>query len=51
VSARTVYATLRRTAKLSKKVARCVNKLFSLELKKERFRTFEAVEAMAVAIL
>jgi hypothetical protein len=51
VSARTVYAALLRTAKLSKKSARCVNKLLSLELKKERFRTFEAAEAMAAAIL
>jgi hypothetical protein len=35
VSARTVYAALIRTAKLSKKSARCVNKWFSLEMKKE----------------
>jgi hypothetical protein len=51
VSATTVYAALLRTAKLSKKLAKCVNKLFSLELKKERFRTFEAAEAMVAAIL
>ncbi len=51
VSARTVYDALLRTAKLSKKSARCVNKLLSLELKKERFKTFEAAEAMAAAIL
>jgi hypothetical protein len=38
VSARTVYAALMRTAKLSKKSARCVNKQFSLEMKKEQFR-------------
>jgi hypothetical protein len=37
VSARTVYAALMRTAKLSK---RCVNKWFSLEMKKERFRAY-----------
>jgi hypothetical protein len=35
VSARTVYAALIRTAKLSKKSARCVNRWFSLEMKKE----------------
>ena len=40
VSARTVYAALVRTAKLSKKSARCVNKWFSLEMKKERFKTY-----------
>jgi hypothetical protein len=34
VSARTVYAALMRTAKLSKKSARCVNKWFSLKMKK-----------------
>ncbi len=39
VSARTVYAVLMRTAKLSKKSARWVNKRFYLEMKKERFRT------------
>ncbi len=39
VTARTVYAALMRTAKLLKKSARCVNKWFSLEMKKERFRT------------
>jgi hypothetical protein len=44
VSARTVYAALMRTAKLSKKSARCVNKWFSLEMKKERFRAYEAAE-------
>jgi hypothetical protein len=36
VLARMVYAALMRTAKLSKKSARCVNKWFSLEMKKER---------------
>jgi hypothetical protein len=51
VSARTVYAALMRTAKLSKKLARCVNKWFSLEIKKERFRAYEAAKAMAAAIL
>jgi hypothetical protein len=51
VSARTAYAALMRTAKLSKKSARCVNKWFSLEMKKERFRAYEAAEAMAAAIL
>ncbi len=40
VLARTVYATLMRTAKISKKSARCVNKWFSLEMKKERFRAY-----------
>ena len=40
VSARTVYAALMRTAKLSEKSARCVNKWFSLEMKKERFRPY-----------
>jgi hypothetical protein len=40
VSARTVYAALMRTAKLSKKSARCFNKWFSLEMKKERFRAY-----------
>ncbi len=51
VSARTVYAALMRTAKLSKRSARCVNKWFSMEMKKERFRTYQAAEAMAAAIL
>ncbi len=51
MSARTVYASLMRTAKLLKKSAKCVNKWFSLEMKKERFRTYEAAEAMAAAIL
>jgi hypothetical protein len=51
MSARMVYATLMRMAKLSKKSARCVNKRFSLEMKKERFRMCEAAEAMAVLIL
>jgi hypothetical protein len=51
VSARTVYAALMRTAKLSKRSARCVNKWFSMEMKKERFRTHQAAEAMAAAIL
>jgi hypothetical protein len=44
VSARTVYAALMRTAKLSKKSARCVSKWFSLEMKKERFRAYEAAK-------
>ena len=35
VLARMVYAALMRTAKLSKKSARCVNKWFSLKMKKE----------------
>jgi hypothetical protein len=48
---RTVYAALMRTAKLSKKSARWVKKCFSLEMKKEQFRTYEATEAMAAAIL
>ncbi len=51
VSARTVYAALMRTAKLSKKSARWVIKRLSLKMKKERFRTCEAAEAMAAAIL
>jgi hypothetical protein len=51
VSARTVYAALMRTAKLSKKSARWVKKRFSMEMKKEQFRTCEAAEAMAAAIL
>jgi hypothetical protein len=51
MSARRVYAALMRTAKLSKKSARWVKKQFSLEKKKERFRTYEAAEAMAAAIL
>jgi hypothetical protein len=50
LSVRRVYAALR-MAKLSKKSARYVNKRFYLEMKKERFRTCEAVEAMAAAIL
>ncbi len=50
VSTRTVYAALMRTAKLSKKSARWVNKRSSLEMKKELFRTCEVAEAMAVAI-
>jgi hypothetical protein len=48
VSAKTVYAALMRTAKLSKK---SVKKRFSLEMKKEQFRTYVAAEAMAAAIL
>jgi hypothetical protein len=51
MSVRTVYAILMRKAKLSKKSARCVNKRFSLEMKKERFRTCEVAEALAAAIL
>jgi hypothetical protein len=39
VTARMVYAALMIMAKLLKKSARCVNKWFSLEMKKERFRT------------
>jgi hypothetical protein len=46
-----VHAALMRTAKLSKKSARWVKKWFSLEMKKEQFRTYEAAEAMAAAIL
>jgi hypothetical protein len=46
ISARMVYAALMRTAKLSKKSARCVNKWFSMEMKKEQFRVYEAAEAM-----
>ncbi len=46
VLARTVYTALMRKAKLSKKSARCVNKWFSLEMKKERFRAYEAAKAM-----
>ncbi len=46
VSARMVYAALMRTAKLSKKSAKCVNKWFSLEMKKEQFRAYEAAEAI-----
>jgi hypothetical protein len=49
--ARMVYAALMRPAKLSKKSARWVKKRFSLEMKKEQFRTYEAAEAMAAAIL
>ncbi len=51
VSAKTVNAALKRTAKLSKKSARWVKKRFSLEMKKEQLRTYEAAEAMAAAIL
>ncbi len=51
VSARRIYAILMRTAKLSKKSARWVKKRFSFEKKKEQFRTCEAAEAMAAAIL
>jgi hypothetical protein len=40
-----------RTVKLLKKSARCVDKRFSLEMKKEQFRTCEVAEAMAAAIL
>ncbi len=40
MSARTVYAALMRMAKHLKKSARCVNKRFSLEMKKEQFRTY-----------
>jgi hypothetical protein len=48
--AKMVYAALMRTAKLSKKLARWVKKRLSLEMK-ERFRTYEAAEAMAAAFL
>ncbi len=51
MSARMVYAALMRTARLSKKSARWVKKWFSLKIKKDRFRTCEAAEAMAAAIL
>jgi hypothetical protein len=51
VLAKMVYAILMRTAKLSNKSARWVKKRFSLEMKQERFRTCEAAEAMAAAIL
>jgi hypothetical protein len=51
MSARTVYTALMRTAKLSKKLVRCVNKWFSLEMKKERFKMYEAAEAIAARIL
>jgi hypothetical protein len=51
VSAKTVYAALMRPAKLSMKSARWVKKWFSLEMKKEQFRTYEAAEAMMAAIL
>ncbi len=51
VLVRMVYTALMRTAKLSKKSARWVKKRFSLEMKKEQFRTCEAAEAMAAAIL
>jgi hypothetical protein len=51
MSARMVYAALMRTVKLSKKSAGWVKKRFSLEMKKEQFRTYEAAEAMAAAIL
>ncbi len=51
VTARTVYAALMRMAKLSKKSARWVKKRFSLEMKKEQFRRYEAAEAMVAVIL
>ncbi len=51
VTARTVYAALMRTAKLSKRSARWLNKRLSLEMKKERIRTREAAEVMAAAII
>jgi hypothetical protein len=51
MSARTVYAALMRTAKLSKKVCQVCNKWFSLEMKKELFRTYDSAEAMAAAIV
>jgi hypothetical protein len=40
VTTRTVYAAFMRTAKHLKKSAWCVNKWFSFEMKKERFRTY-----------
>jgi hypothetical protein len=46
-----VYATLMRTAKLSKKLARWVKKTVFLGDEEERFRTYEAAEVMAAAIL
>ncbi len=39
VLARMVYTALMKMAKLSKKSARWVKKQFSLEMKKERFKT------------
>ncbi len=51
VTARTVYPALMRTAKLSKRSARWVNKRLSLEMKKERIRAREVAEAMAAAII
>ncbi len=51
VSARTVYAALMRTAKLSKKSARWVKKRFSLKLKKKRFRMCEVAKKMAATSL
>ncbi len=51
VTARTLYAALMRTAKLSKRSARWVNKRLSLEMKKEQIRMSEAAEAMAAAII
>jgi hypothetical protein len=51
VTARTIYAALMRTAKLSKRSARWMNKQLSLEMKKERIRKREAAEAMAAAII
>ncbi len=44
-------AALMRTAKLSKKSARCVNKQFSSEMMKEQFRMCEVTEAIAAMIL
>jgi hypothetical protein len=46
-----VHAALTRTVKLSNKSPRYVNKRFSLEMKKEQFRTCEVAEEMAAAIL
>jgi hypothetical protein len=51
VSARTVYAALMRMAKLSKKSAMWAKKWFSLEMKKEQFKTCEEAKAMAATIL
>jgi hypothetical protein len=51
VLARAVHGALMRTAKFSKKLARCVNKQFSSEMMKEQFRMCEVTEAMAAMIL
>jgi hypothetical protein len=51
VLARIVYTDLMRTAKLSKNSASWVNKRSFLKMTKELFRTCEAAEAMAAALL